>query len=214
MLRNPIWTAFVQNTRYDLEREGQLLWLANSHFVVAPTSSDNLNWGGIHIAKLARAYTRKEWQMQKCTNENWLTRGDTSEFTAVPGGQSYAVRRPGDLLLSYSKIIPPALLHLLGHYLVNTSIKAQGLFCVHLSLLLVWAKITVSGVRDHVLNIREWNPDWWSTITCYGDMGTCRYIQAEAENISMKMSPNSLGYSKYGTASFCHKILCGPRLVF
>lgn len=75
--------------------------------------------------------------MQQCTNENWLTRADTPECTAVPGGQFYAVMQPEDLLLSYSKIIPPVLSHLLGHYLVNTSIKAQGLFCVHLNLLLV-----------------------------------------------------------------------------
>lgn len=27
----------------------------------------------------------------------------------------------------------------------------------------------------------------------------------------IRMNPNSLGYRKYGTASFCHKILCEPR---
>ena len=33
-------------------------------------------------------------------------------------------------------------------------------------------------------------------VTCYGDKGTHGYIQAEAEkNISIRTSPNSLGYS-------------------
>lgn len=45
-------------------------------------------------------------------------------------------------------------------------------------------------------------------VSCCGDVGTCRFIQAEVENIPIRMSLCSL---RYGTASFCHKILCGPR---
>lgn len=51
-------------------------------------------------------------------------------------------------------------------------------------------------------------------VTCCGDVGTRRFIQSEVENIPIRMSPYNLGFSKYGTASFCHKILLGPGQIF
>lgn len=62
-------------------------------------------------------------------------------FTADTDGQLCAIREPKYLLLSYSKFIPPVLLHLLHQY--PAALKYKEYVCIHLSLPLAWAKIPV-----------------------------------------------------------------------
>lgn len=98
--------------------------------------------------------------------------------------------------------------------LPTPTVKHEDYVCIYLNLLLLWAKILVSGVCDYVPSTPESSSDWWSTATRYRDVQTDVFIQAEAANISIRTSPNGLWHSEYGTASFCHKILCWPGWIF
>lgn len=106
--------------------------------------------------------------MQKWASQNWLTGGvHSSSWWAIVCCQKACCSHTARLFH----------LQFFTHEITASStqaLKCKDYFVSILNLLLVWYKIPVCGVCDHIFNTPAWNPDWWSMVTCCGDVGTSR----------------------------------------